>query len=530
MHAEEVPVTESLSDRTARAVQWRVIGAVISVLFQLAVGVLLARLLTPADFGVMTLAVMVLGLAQLLGDLGIGDAVVQRARLTGHHIRTAFTFSVMLGLALAAVMMIAAPLGAILMGDPQVTPVLRVLSARFVFRGASAVAEALQRRQLDFRRLFFIDTLSYVLGFGGVAVTLALLGFGVWSLVWGSLVQALLASVAQLAAARHSIRPLLVRRYLTDLLHFGFGSTVSRAVNYLALNGDNFVVGRWIGPASLGAYERAYALMSLPRSYVANVMSTAMFPAFAQLQAEPTRVRRGYLLLTKLTATIAAPSMVTLAVVAPHLVRGLYGPQWSGVIVPLQILSIGGYLRALYHLGGVVAQSHGRVYGEMRRQIVYAGLVIVGALVGSRYGVPGVAAGVSVATLFMFIAMAHLALRITETPWHSYFGVQFGALVAAGITGGVAFAARILLEARGASSVVIALGVVVAAAVPSAIAMLWQLGEPDLEPIRARLPRSLVRLIETLRMHRRPTPEKTPTHAKPLAGDGPGCTGGVKMV
>jgi PST family polysaccharide transporter len=508
---EQDPAAETLTDRTARAVQWRVMGAVIGVLFQLAVGVLLARLLTPADFGVMTLAVMVLGLAQLLGDLGIGDAVVQRTRLTEHHVRTAFTFSVMLGLAMTAVLMMAAPLGAIVMGDARVAPVLRVLSVRFVFRGTAAVAEALLRRQLNFRRLFFIDTLSYVLGFGGVAITLALLGHGVWSLVWGSLVQVLLASAAQLAAARHSIRPLLVRRRLTDLLHFGFGSTLSRCVNYLALNGDNFVVGRWIGPASLGAYERAYALISLPRSYVANVMSTAMFPAFAQLQGEPARVRRGYLLLTKLTAMVAAPLMVTLAIVAPHLVRSLYGPQWSEVVVPLQILAIAGYFRGLYHLGGVVAQSHGRVYSEMRRQIVYAALVIGGGLVGSRYGVPGVAVGVSVATLFMFIAMAHLALRITETPWHRYFGVQLGALVTAGITCAAALSVRILLEARHASSGAIALGVVAAAAVPFGIAMLRQLGEPDFEPIRARLPRSCARLVDTLRPHRRSTAEETPT-------------------
>jgi PST family polysaccharide transporter len=203
--------------------------------------------------------------------------------------------------------------------------------------------------------------------------------------------------------------------------------------------------------------------------------------------------------------------MVTLAIVAPHLVRSLYGPQWSEVVVPLQILAIAGYFRGLYHLGGVVAQSHGRVYSEMRRQIAYAALVIGGGLVGSRYGVPGVAVGVSVATLFMFIAMAHLALRITETPWHRYFGVQLGALVSAGITCAAALSVRILLEARHASSGAIALGVVAAAAVPFGIAMLRQLGEPDFEPIRARLPRSAVRLVDTLRPHRRSTAEETPT-------------------
>jgi hypothetical protein len=148
---------------------------------------------------------------------------------------------------------------------------------------------------------------------------------------------------------------------------------------------------------------------------------------------------------------------------------------------------------------------------ELRRQIVYAALVIGGGLVGSRYGVPGVAVGVSVATLFMFIAMAQLALRITETPWHRYFGVQLGALVTAGITGAAALSVRILLEARHASSGAIAFGVVAAAAVPFGIAMLRHLGEPDLEPIRARLPRSCVRLVDTLRPHRRSTAGKTPT-------------------
>ncbi len=511
MHADKTPVTESLAHRAARAVQWRLIGAAIGMLFHLAVGVLLARLLTPADFGAMTLAVMVLGLAQLLGDLGIGDAIVQRARLTESHVRTAFTFSVMLGLAIAAGLMMAAPFGAIVMGDAQVTSLLRVLSALFVIRGIAAVAEALLRRQLDFKRLSLIDTFSYVLGYGGVALTLALLGLGVWSLVWGSLVQALLAAVAQLAAARHSVRPLLARRDLMDLLHFGFGSTASRCVNYLALNGDNFVVGRWIGPASLGLYGRAYTLVSVPHEYVSKVMSGVMFPALSQLQGEPARLRRGYLSVSKLTAMVAAPTMLTMAVVAPHLVRGLYGPQWSGVVVPLQILSVAGYFKALYHLGGVVAQSTGHVHGELRRQIVYAALVIGGGLVGSRYGIPGVAVGVSVATLFMFIAMAHLALRITETPWHRYFGVQLVALVTAGITCAVALSVRVLLEARHASSGVIALGVVAAAAVPFGAAMLRQLGEPDFEPIRARLPRSCVRLVGALRLHRRSTAEETPT-------------------
>ncbi len=500
------PAAESLTDRTARAVAWRLAGSVVGGVFQLAVGVLLARLLTPADFGVMALAFVVLGLARPLGDLGIGGAVVQRADVTDRHVRTAFTFSVLLGLAIAAVMAMAAPLGAVVMRDPQVTSVLRVLSFGFAIGGTAVVAGALLRRRLDFRRQFFIETGSYVLGYGGLAVSLALLGQGVWSLVWGGLLQGLLASGAQLAAVRHSVRPLLARRELADLFHFGLGAAVSGCVNYVALNGDNFVIGRWIGAASLGLYSRAYALMNLPFTYAASVMSGVLFPVFAQVQGQPARLRRGYLLTTQLTAMIAAPSMGTMAIAAPHLVTSLYGSQWAGVVVPLQILCVAGYFRALYHLGGVVAQSVGRVYSELWRQAVYASLVIAGALVGSRYDLPGAAAGVSVAILYMFVAMGQLALRATGTPWSLYLRVQLGALVTTAVTCGVALSARFLLEAYRAPSAVITLAVVAGAAVPWSIGMLWKLGEPDFEPLRARLPGSCGRLVETLRKRRRPCP------------------------
>ena len=478
----------SLTDRTARAAQWRLVGSGVGALSQFAVSVLLARLLTPADFGVVALALVVLGLARPIGDLGIGNAIVQRRDLTDRHVRVAFTFSALLGVTVALVVALAAPLAAMAMRDPNVTSVLRALSLQFALGGGAVVAGGLLRRQLDFRRQFFIESGSYLLGYGGVAVGLALIGFGVWSLVWGGLVQTLVSSVAQVAVVRHAARPLLARSELTELLHFGFGSAVSGSVNYIALNSDNFVVGRWLGAASLGLYSRAYALMNLPFTYASAVMSSVLFPAFAQVQGEPPRVRRAYLLLTQLTAMVAASAMATMAVVAPHFVRALYGSRWSGAVLPLQILCVAGYFRALYHLGGVVAQSVGRVYGELRNQTIYAALVIAGALVGSRFDLPGVAVGVSGAILFMFLATAQLALSATGTPWRVYLRVQVGALVTAAVTGSVALVVRLVMESRHATSVAITLTVLAAAAVPWSIGMLRMLGEPDFAPLRQRLP------------------------------------------
>src|SRR5262245_27683469 len=315
------PAAESLATRTTRAARWRLASSVVGAACQLVVGLLLARLLTPADFGVAALAYVVLGFAQPLGDFGLGRAVMRQPGLTDRQIRAALTCSLLGGLVVASGMVVAAPLGAAVMRDPRVAPVLRVLSVGIAVRSTTVIAEALLLRQLDFRRQFMIETSSYLVGYAGVAVTLALLGYGVWSLVWGGLAQTLVTSIAQLMAVRHPSRPLLATRELRDLLGFGLGATASACVNYVALNGDYFLIGRLMGAFNLGLYTRAYGLMNLPHTYASGVMSGVMFPAFAQMRQEPARVRSGYLLVTRLTAMIAAPAMTTMAVVAPHLVQ-----------------------------------------------------------------------------------------------------------------------------------------------------------------------------------------------------------------
>jgi O-antigen/teichoic acid export membrane protein len=494
-----MPLQDSLTVRTARAAQWRFAGSVIGAASQFVVGVLLARLLSPANFGVIGLAFVVLGFARVCGDLGVSVAVVQRAHLTDRHIRVAFTFATMLGLAVAAVMIIGAPLGAALMQDRQVTSVLRALALGSAIGGTSAVAGALLRRDLKFKHQFFIDTGSYLLGYGCIAVALALRGYALWSLVWGNLVQTLVASAAQLMIVGHPMRPLFSRPELRDLIRFGLPVHLSGCANYFALNGDNFVVGRWMGAASLGLYSRAYTLMNLPFTYAASVMSGVLFPVFAQVQAEPARLQRAFLVATQLTAMIAASGTVTLAVVAPYLVPTLYGTRWAGVVVPLRILCIAGYFRALYHLGGVVAQSVGRVYIELRNQVVYAALVIAGAAIGSRHGLGGVAAGVAVAIAYMFAATGQLALQAVGGSWGQYFRAQAPAIVTAVFTSGAALAIRFVLEARGASSGVITVATLLGAAVPFGIGLLWSLGEPGFDPLRALLPASGQRLVAAVR-------------------------------
>ena len=491
--------TDSLTGRTARAVRWRFGATVIGAAFQFAVGVLLARLLTPPDFGIVALASVVVGLMKPLSDLGVATALLQKPEVSERHVRAAFTFTSVLGVAVATLIAVTAPLAAGVLRDPHVTPILQALAAALACRSVGVVAEALLARRLAFKQLCFIETGTSLVAYGGAAIALALSGFGAWSLVWGGLLQAVLASGAQLIVVRHSVRPLLAARELGELLRYGVGASLGTWVNYLALNGDNFVVGRSLGPASLGLYARSYTLMNLPFTFASSVISGVLFPAFAQVQEQPERLQRGFLLATQLTAFVAAPAMATLGVAAPYLVPTVYGEQWSGAVAPLQILCIAGYFRALYHLGGVVARSVGRVYRELFLQVAYAVLVIGGTLAAAPHGLPWVAAAVSGAIVYMFVATAALALNATGTSWATYLRIQRGAVITGAITCSVALGARVLLESLGASNQVIALGILVAASVPWSVGVIRKLGQPEFEQVRAQLPLWPLRLAATVR-------------------------------
>lgn len=507
--------TERLATRTLNAARWKFAGSVVQGVLQFGVGVLLARLLHPSDFGVVALALVVIGLAGMLADLGLGPAIVRHAPLTARHVRVAFTVSVALGTAIALLLLGIAPLVTRAVRTPALVDVLRVLAPVFVLGGLGSAARALLQRALDFRRLFVVDAISYGVGYAGVAVTLALSGLGVWSLVAGTLVQAALASGLALAMVRHSVRPLLARAEWRDIAGFGMGVSANQIVNYAARNGDNLVAGRWLGAAPLGLYSRAYNLMTLPQTYVAAVASSVLYPAFAEARADPDKLGRAYLLAVQITALATAPVMAGMIVAAPHLVTGLYGAEWAGAALPLQVLCAAGLFRAVYHLAGALTQATGRVYAELRRQVGYALLVVVGSLIGLRWGLLGIATAVSGAVVYMYVVMAQLSLGILQRSWRDFLDAQRAGVLVAAVVAVATLGTRIVAERMDASSGWTLLALVVAGAIslPLGVFLLPARARPvelfaRFSPMVSRLPLGVRPLVRrTLHL---PTPETLP--------------------
>lgn len=464
---------ESLARRTVAAARWRVAGSVLQGGVQFAVGVLLARMLPPSDFGLVALAYVVVGLALLFSELGLGTSLVRMRPLTDAHVRTAFTTALLLGGTAAALLWLAAPAAAVLLRHGALTDVLRGLAPLFVLAAAGSTARALLQRRLDFRSLFAVDLAGYTGGYAPVALLLALNGYGVRALVWGMLAQSAIATVVALAVVRHPVRPRIGRSELRELAGFGGGTSLVRLAGFAAGHFDNLVVGRWLGPFALGLYGRAYNVVNLPLAYLNDPAWHVLYPALAEVRDQPERVRRAYLAAVRVNALTAAPVMAGMAVAAPHLVPALYGPGWAGAVLPLQFLCLGGLFRSLYRVSGALAHASGRVYAEAARQAVFAGLVVTGAAVGSRWGIGGVGAGVACAGFAMYVMMSRLSLRVLGCGWRPFVAAQLPGAGVGALVGTAALGARTALERSGFGSGVVFLGVLAACAAVAPAALFF---------------------------------------------------------
>jgi len=449
------PGTASLTRRTAIALTWRLVSTFARFVLRFAVAIALVRLVLPEAFGIMELGMVLLGLASIIAQIGIAPAVIQRRDLSPVHIRVAFTLSVLGGVALAAGAWWGAPAAARLTRMAELAPVLRLLSLSFVFGAFGLTASALLHRRLDFKKLFSIDLVSYALGYGAVGLSLALLGYGVWSLAWATVAQAFVRTAMVLVVSRHSFRPSLDLLRARELLRFGAGASLTETANYGANNGDYFVVGRWLGSDALGLYSRAYRLMLLPISEISAALGTVLFPAFSEAQTEPHRLRRGYLTSIRASGLLVFPIVAWIAIVAPELVRGLFGPRWQGATTALQILCIGGAFRSTYHLGDVLIRARGAVYAQFLRHAAYAVVVVAGAVAASTWGIEGVAVAVVGAITLVNLLIGDLCLRLVQATWRQLVAAHVPGLLLAGLIAGAILPLTAALRRAGSADLLI---------------------------------------------------------------------------
>ena len=410
MAMEREPDKEGLAHKAISGLRWELVGSFIRFVARLGIGITLARLLLPEDFGIVGAAFLVTGFASTMRDLGFGQALIQRKTVSGRHVRVCQTFSVAVSALLTALVYSSAVSVANVFGDTRVGPVVQVVAFTLLFSGFGSTSHALLRRRLAFRTTVRISLVSNILGYGTVAVPLAMLGFGYWSLVGGSLAENLSSSLLTYSAERHSLKPLIARTEIRDLVGVSVGMSLDSTANYFALQGDKFVVGRLLSLTSLGFYSRAYALMELPLALIGSAASRVLFPAMAQVQDDRERFRRVYLTVFSLSVAVALLVSVAILILAPEIVLTLYGERWAPTVPLVQILGFFGMFRMSYNTAATIVKARGQVYRLFLSQILYGLCVVAGGWwAATTVGLEGVAWAVGGAITGMWLLNVRLA-------------------------------------------------------------------------------------------------------------------------
>ncbi|MFN8455461.1 MAG: lipopolysaccharide biosynthesis protein [Anaerolineae bacterium] len=425
--------------------------------------VVLARLLTPDFFGIVALATLAVNYLGILKDFGLGAALIQRRDDVEQAANTVFTLNLLLGLGLTLLAILAAPWVALFFSEPQVTPVLRWLSLTFTLDALSSVHTIRLQRELDFRRKLIPD-LGRSIVKGVTSISLALAGYGVWSLVIGQLVGSLSTVILAWLVVPWRPRLTINHSILKSLLSYGFSLMSLDILAVIEDNLDYLIVGCVFGNTALGIYTLAYRLPELLGLNTLWIIAGALFPAFASVQHQPDLLRRGFLLTLRYVEMFSVPVSLGLFIAADPLVRVAFGERWSEAIPVVQVLAIFVLVTSIGFNVGDIYKAVGRP--DILMKLGLLRIIMLGPALwyGAHFGLVGIAYGhlvvrtiqnvlyLWVATRFIKVSLADIlqqlkpsflsGLALLLLAWPSLYAtanaapiIRLGVVMIAGATG-----------------------------------------------------------------------------------------------
>jgi PST family polysaccharide transporter len=381
---------QNLRKSMLTGVAWKLLGHGFAQVMRSVVGIVLARLLAPSDFGLAAIALVYIGVTGIFTDLALGAALVQRRVVTEEDRSTAFWTTLGVGTLLTLLGVALSPLIADALSAPNARPLIAATSSMVFLSSLGLTQTAILTRELRFRSLELRNFVGTIFG-AAVALPVALAGFGAWAIVSQALASTAISSL--LVWRLSPWRPKLV--YSTEsfrsLGSFGGKTVVAQFLGFLSLYADNILIARFLGTTALGIYSMAYNVMFVPVMRVAQPIQDVVFAGFAKLQAEPERLRDAWLRGTVLVSSLNAAAFLGMVVVAPDFVLVVLGAKWAPAVRVLQLLSLAGVAQAFMTLNWSTMQAIGRAGTSLRLRLFSVPLIIAAFAGGLHWGVEGVA-------------------------------------------------------------------------------------------------------------------------------------------
>jgi PST family polysaccharide transporter len=445
--AEKPKKSKGFGERAQKGMAWSFLREGVSEVLVFPMSMVLARILTPKDFGIATAAAFFVQLAQRLSELGFNAAIVRAKVVEPIHLSTIFVVQLCMGALTFAVLAAASPFLSSFWDLPTNNFII-IAATAFLIAPFGAIPSALLQRELKFRQTTTVDWLQlFVQSVTNLA--LAVLGLGYMSIIYARLASVVAAMGARVYFARWRPSLTFSKAAFREIFPSGAGFFVKRLLDYSAQNGDNLVVGRVLGLTSLGLYDKAYSTMNRFLVRLNTGGPGVMFRIFAVIHQEPERFRRAYTKVMVSASMMGFPLFTILGVMAPQIMVVMFGPQWTSAATPFALLCATGALKLLNSYASAATQAAGQIWSEVTRQVTYIALIVALILVFQGWGVTGAAFGVLLATGVMTVLMHLLLQRVTHLRWSEIARPLVPALMcsagAAAVTVGVEYLLRLAL-------------------------------------------------------------------------------------
>lgn len=414
-------MTDQLKTQAISGVKWNTAAMVVLTGLQFVTMAVLARLLTPSDFGLMGIVMIVIGFAQAFVDMGLSNAIIQRQQVEETHLSSFFWINIFLGSGLFICILAITPLVVLYFKQPSISTYLVLMALSFLIAPVGQIFRTLLRKELKFKTLSQIE-IAESLVYSLSAIGLAVMKLGVLSLIFGQLISHLFAVIVLFWSFRTTWRPRFYFDFnaIRSYLRFGLFQTGERAVNYLSANVDYIIIGRFLGAEALGFYTLAYQIIIFPLTKINPIITKVAFPVFSKIQHDHAHLRQGYCNVLHFITLLSFPMLAGMGAVAPEFINSVYGPQWEPAILPLQLLCLVGIFKSLGNPVGSILLAKGRADIGFYWNVFVVIMVSIAVLVGSHWGIIGVAAALFTLQFPLFGIIQPIVNRLIELTFSQY--------------------------------------------------------------------------------------------------------------
>jgi len=416
MSRSETP-TNSIGKKVATNAGWNYLGFGLSKGVNIVSFSIIAHLLTPELYGLFALATPAIDYLSILNDFGLGAALIHRREDIDEASNTAFTLNIIIGLLLTGIVIGIAPLIATFFHEPAVKPILGWLGVTFTINAFGSIHRARLQRDLQFGRNI-IPEIGNTIAKNGIAIWLAVKGYGAWSLVYGQLAGTLISSILLWVVVPWIPKIVFDLSMVKQLFNYGFSVMADGAMTTVADSFDYIVIGRLYDKAALGIYQIAYRLPELLVIQTLSILAAVFFPAFSSIQHQTDELRKNFLVTLKYVQLLITPICIGMAIAAEPIVYALLGEQWAESISIMRILCIYALILSVGFHSGDIFKAIGRPDILVKIAIPVFFIRLASVWIGAQYSLIGIAYGHLAASILELVIRTIVTVKVMKVNFY----------------------------------------------------------------------------------------------------------------